>query len=304
MSFSELWIRRPVGTILLSLGLLLVGGVAYSFLPVAAIPTVEFPAIRVAASRPGADPQTMAATVAAPLERTLGTIPGVNELTSSSSLGSTSIAIQFDLNRKIDSAARDVQAALNAAVPDLPGDIPSLPQFRKINPASQPVLILALTSQTLTTDAIYDAADTIIAQRLSQVEGVAEVSVNGAEQPAIRVRVDPTRLASMGLGIDAVRTAINAANAQTPVGAFENETQSQSIGVNDQLNDPKAYERLVLRNANGAMVHLGDVAEIVRGVRNTRAAGWFDHRPAVILNITKLHPICDEALFQRGPNPL
>ncbi|MDB5651179.1 MAG: acriflavin resistance protein [Hyphomicrobiales bacterium] len=288
MSFSELSIRRPVGVILLSIGLLLLGGVAYSFLPVASIPTVEFPAIRVSASRPGADPQTMAATVAAPLERALGGIPGVNELTSQSSLGSTSISIQFDLSRKIDSAARDVQAALNAAVPDLPGDMPSLPQFRKMNPASQPVLILALTSQTLTTSAIYDAADTIIAQRLSQVEGVAEVSVNGAEQPAIRVRIDPTRLANMGIGLDAVRTAILNANAQTPVGSFEGATQSQSIGVNDQLTLPAEYEKLVVRSTNGVIVQLGDVAEVVRGVRNTRAAGWFDHRPAVILNVTKL----------------
>src|ERR1700675_3774615 len=184
MNVSLPFIQRPIATTLLSIGIFLVGAVAYAFLPVAALPSFEYPTIRVSASRPGADPTTMAATVAAPLERRLGEIPGVVELTSTSSLGTTSIGIQFDISRKIDSAARDVQAALNAAVADLPGDLPSLPSFRKANPHGFAIIIVALHSDTLPASAIYDIADTVLAQRLSQVNGVAEVRVEGAEQPA------------------------------------------------------------------------------------------------------------------------
>src|ERR1041384_1242636 len=191
MNFSYPFIMRPVGTTLLAIGLLLVGIVAYRFLPVASMPNVELPTIRVSASRPGADPAIMAATVAAALERQLGTIAGVTEITSVSSLGATSITVQFDLSRNIDGAARDVQAALNASLTDLPSDLPSLPTFRKVNPAASPVLILALTSRTVLPSAIYDAADTVVAQRIAQVSGVADVTVSGAEQPAARVRVNP-----------------------------------------------------------------------------------------------------------------
>src|SRR5437870_11935844 len=188
MNFSYPFILRPVGTTLLAIGLFIVGAVAYRFLPVASLPTVEFPTIRVSASRPGADPALMAATVAAPLERRLAGISGVTEITSTSSLGSTNITIQFDLNRGIDGAARDVQAALNAALTDLPGDLQSRPSFRKSNPTSTPIMILALTSRTVSPSVIYDAADTVVAQRLSQLDGVSGVSVNGPAQPAIRVR--------------------------------------------------------------------------------------------------------------------
>src|SRR6516165_1890345 len=221
MNISEPAIRRPIGTTLLAIGLFLVGMVAYQFLPVASMPTVDFPTISVTANRPGADPETMAATVAAPLERRLGEIPGVVELTSRSSLGLARIAIQFDLTRNIDGAARDVQAAINAAAADLPGDLQATPSFRKSNAAAIPILILALTSKTVPPSDIYDAADTVIAQRLSQVKGVAEVSVNGAEQPSVRIRVNPQALAAMGLGIEDVRTAIANANAAGPLGVFE-----------------------------------------------------------------------------------
>src|SRR5579862_2642930 len=197
MNVSLPFITRPIATILLSVGVFLTGAVAYAFLPVAALPAIEFPTIHVSASRPGADPSTMAATVAAPLERRLGEIPGVIELTSTSSLGTSSISVQFDIGRKIDSAARDVQAALNAAVADLPGDLPSLPSFRKANPNGAAIIILALTSDTLQPSALYDIADTVLAQRLSQVDGVAEVTVAGAEQPAVRVRVNPVAIASI-----------------------------------------------------------------------------------------------------------
>ncbi len=189
---------------------------AYDFLPVASLPSVDFPTISISASRPGADPNIMAATVAAPLERRLGEISGVTEMTSTSSIGSSRITVQFDLTRSIEGAARDVQAALNAALSDLPSDMPTLPTFRKANPAAAPILILALTSKTMPGSAIYDAADSVIAQRLSQVDGVADVTVAGSEQPAIRVRVDPARLSAMGLSMEDVRTAIANSNARRP----------------------------------------------------------------------------------------
>ncbi len=287
MNFSAPFIRRPIGTTLMAIGLLLVGIVAYRFLPVASLPTVEFPTIRVSASRPGADPATMAATVAAPLERRLGEIPGVIELTSTSSLGSSNITLQFDLTRNIDGAARDVQAALNAAATDLPSDLPTLPNFRKTNPAASPVLILALTSKTIPTSAIYDAADTVIAQRISQVSGVAEVTVSGAEQPAIRVRVNPALLASMGLAPDDVRAAIAATNAQGPNGVFDGTGVAETIGTNDQLRNAADYRALVVKVINGSVIRLSDVATVEQGTRNSRSAAWFNRQPAVLLVITK-----------------
>src|SRR6202158_6271921 len=201
MNFSYPFIRRPIGTTLMAIGLFLVGAVAYSLLPVASLPSVDFPTIFVTASRPGAEPNIMPATVAAPLERRLGEISGVTELSSVSSLGNSRITVQFDLNRSIEGAARDVQAALNAALSDLPSDMPTLPTFRKANPAAAPILILALTSKTLQASAIYDGADSVIAQRLSQVDGVADVTVAGSEQPALRVSVDPARLGAPGLRV-------------------------------------------------------------------------------------------------------
>ncbi len=286
MSASAPFIRRPVGTTLMAIGLFLVGAVAYVFLPVASLPAVEYPVIRVSASRPGADPATMAASVAAPLERHLGEIAGVNEITSNSTLGNCTITIQFDLSRSIDNAARDVQAALNAAANDLPGDVPLL-NVRKANPAASPVLILAMTSDNLPASAIYDAADTVVAQRISQVQGVGEVTVNGAEQPAIRVRVDPARLAAMGISLEAVRTAIVNANAPNQLGNFEGSTQSETIGTNDRITALQDYRDIVVTAANGTIVKLSDLAEIQRDVRNTRAAGWYNKKKAVLLIVTK-----------------
>jgi multidrug efflux pump len=286
-SFSEPFIRRPVGTTLLAIGLFLVGAVAYRFLPVASMPTVDFPTISVTASRPGADPETMASTVAAPLERRLGEIPGVTELTSRSSLGSTRISVQFDLTRNIDGAARDVQAALNAALTDLPGDLQSRPTFRKTNPAATPIMILALTSKTVPPSDLYDAADTVVAQRLSQVDGVAEVTVNGAEQPAVRVRVNPIALASMGLNMEDVRTAIANTNAVGAIGVFDGSERAITIGSNDQLRTAPDYDPIVVRTSNGAVVRLSAVASIEAGVRNSRSAGWFNGQPSVLLVITK-----------------
>ena len=286
MNFSWPFIRRPIGTTLMAIGLFLVGAIAYAFLPVASLPSVEFPTINVSASRPGADPNTMAATVAAPLERRLGEISGVTELTSTSSLGNSRITVQFDLSRSIEGAARDVQAALNAALSDLPGDLPTLPTFRKANPAAAPILILALTSKTMMPSEIYDAADTVIAQRLSQVQGVADVTVAGSEQPAIRVSVDPTRLSSMGLSLEDVRNAIVNANSVGPLGTFDG-TRGVTIGITDQLRTADEYDPLVVKTVNGTVIRLSNVAAISPGVRNSLSAGWYNRDPSVLLIITK-----------------
>jgi hydrophobe/amphiphile efflux-1 (HAE1) family protein len=287
VNISAPFIERPVGTTLLALALFLTGAVAYFFLPVASLPAVDFPIIGVGAARPGADPATMAASVAAPLERRLTGISGVSEITSSSTLGSTRIVIQFDLNRNIDAAARDVQAALNAAATDLPSDLPLLPVFRKASQNAMPVLVLALTSDVLPTSAIFDATDSIIAQRISQVAGVAEVRIAGAEQPAIRIQVDPTRAAAMGLSVDKIANAVTRANVLAPVGAFDGAFAGSSIATNDQLSAPEDYRNIVVASSNGAIVKLGDIAIVERSVRNRLAAGWFNGKPAVLVIVTK-----------------
>ncbi len=287
MNFSYPFIRRPIGTTLMAIGLFLVGATAYDFLPVASLPSVDFPTISVTASRPGADPNIMAATVAAPLERRLGEISGVTELTSVSSLGSSRITIQFDLSRSIEGAARDVQAALNAALTDLPSDMPTLPTFRKANPAAAPILILALTSKTMQGSAIYDAADSVIAQRLSQVDGVADVTVAGSEQPALRVRVDPARISAMGVAMEDVRTAITNSNAVGPLGTFDGSKRAVTIGINDQLSNANDYDPVVVKTVNGTVIRLSNIASITPSVRNSRSAGWFNRDPSVLLIITK-----------------
>ncbi len=288
MNVSAPFIRRPVGTTLLAVGLFLLGATAYFFLPVASLPAVDFPTISVSATRPGADPATMAASVAAPLERRLANISGLMELTSTSSQGSTQITAQFELKRKIDAAARDVQAAINAAATDLPGDLTTLPNFRKSNSSASSILVVALTSDTMPTSAIYDVTDTVIAQRIMQVGGVGDVTVAGAEQPAIRIQLDPARLASMGIGLEQVASAISAANVQSPTGAFYGDGQGVTIATNDQLNTPEDYRGIVVAtNTNGAVVRLGDVASVDRSVRNRMAAGWFNNKPAVLLSVIK-----------------
>jgi multidrug efflux pump len=287
MNFSRPSIERPIGTSLLAFGLLLLGIVAYRFLPVASLPTVEFPTINVTAQLPGADPEIMAATVAAPLERHLGEIAGLNEMTSVSSLGSTRISMQFDLGRSIEGAAQDVQAAINAAASDLPADMPSLPRYRKSNPAAAPILILALTSKSIPASDLYDAADTVIAQRISQVDGVAEVQVAGAEQPAIRVRVDPGRLAAMGVSIEDVRTAISNANAMAPLGIIDGEQRAIALETNAQLRKVEDYKNIIIKVVNGTAVQLASVASVEQGTRNARSAARFNHQPAVLLTIVK-----------------
>ncbi|MCE1235435.1 MAG: efflux RND transporter permease subunit [Hyphomicrobiales bacterium] len=287
MDLSGPFVRRPVGTTLLAVGLFLVGLVAWGQLPVASLPAIDLPTIRISVSRPGADPATMASTVAAPLERSIGTIAGVSELTSSSNFGSTTIVAQFDPSRRVDGAARDVQAAINAAAADLPSDLNSAPVVRKMNPAAAPVLILALTSDTLNTTEIYDVADTTIVQTLSQVEGVADVSVAGGEQPAIRVTLSSAKMAAMAIGLDAARSAIAAANVHKALGALQGDRAFEVVTSNATLSTPEAFRRVVVRTKNGAVVRLGDIAEVTRGVRNTRSVGWFGAKPAVLLMITR-----------------
>jgi multidrug efflux pump len=288
MSFSQPFIERPIGTTLLAIGLFLVGAVAYFALPVASLPSVEFPTIRVIASLPGGDPETMASRVAAPLERRLGEIPGVTELTSVNALGSTRVTIQFAPSRSIVGAAQDVQAAINAAIADLPADMPSPPTFRKANPAAAPIIILTLTSKTLPPDKLYDVADTVVVQRLSQVEGVAEVTAAGAEQPAVRVRVNPMLLSSIGVSIDTVRKAIVDANALSPLGFIEGAKQAIAIETNAQLGmKVEEYKRIAVKTDKGDVVRLGDVADVSQGTRNARAAASFNKQPAIILNVTK-----------------
>lgn len=288
MNVSRIFIERPIGTTLLAIGLFLLGMVAYDKLPVASLPSIEFPTIRINVSRPGADPETMAASVAAPLERRLGEIAGVTEMTSVNALGSTSISMQFDLNRSVDGAARDVQAAINAASADLPTDLPQVPTLRKVNPAASPVIILALTSKTRTTNALYDAADTVIAQRLSQVEGVAEVTVSGADQPAVRVQTDPSLIASLGVSLDEIRDAIDKANTLAPIGSLDGVQQTMAVEANTEISKPADYRALVVkRKDNGDVIRLGDVATVIQGTRNTRSSARFNREPAVLLIITK-----------------
>ncbi|MGJ4947451.1 efflux RND transporter permease subunit [Bradyrhizobium sp. HKCCYLS20291] len=286
-SISEPFIRRPVGTTLLSIGLFLLGIVAYIDLPVAPVPNVDFPSIFVSAARPGADPSVMAATVAAPLERRLGEIAGVDQITSTSSLGNTIIQIQFSIGRDIDKAARDVQAAINAALSDLPSDLPTLPRFRKANTAAAPVFVLALTSKTLTPSAMYDVADTVLAQRLFQVPGVGNVIVSGADQPAVRIALNPVSLANAGISTDDVRTAIVNANPIGPVGIFEGGRQSETIAVNRQMRTAAEFRDILVKSSNGSFVRLSDVADVEDSVRNVRSIAWFNKQPAVLIQIAK-----------------
>ncbi len=273
MSISAPFIRRPIGTSLLAAALLLSGILAFNYLPVSSLPRVDFPVISVGASLPGADPQTMASAVATPLERQFGRISGVNQMTSTSQLGSTSIALQFDLNRNIDAAGRDVQAAINAARSQLPANLPSNPTYRKSNPADAPILILALTSDTETVPQMYDAADSILAQKLAQVAGVGTVFVGGAAQPAVRAEVNPMLLNKLGVGLDTVRNALNLANANQAKGQVSGSTKSSTFSDNDQLFTADQYRPLIVAYHNGAPVRLGDVADVEDSVSDVRNIG-------------------------------
>jgi multidrug efflux pump len=285
MSISAPFIRRPIGTSLLAAALLLSGILAFSYLPVASLPRVDFPVISVGAQLPGADPQTMASSVATPLERQFGRISGVNQMTSSSQLGSTGIALQFDLNRNIDAAARDVQAAINAARSQLPANLPSNPTYRKINPADAPILILALTSDTVPVARLYDTSDSILAQKLSQVTGVGQVFTYGSAPPAVRAEVNPMLLNKLGVGLDTVRNALNLANANQAKGQVSNGAISQEFADNDQLFTADEYRPLIVAYHNGGPVRLGDVAGVEDSVADVHNLGLANGKPGVLVVI-------------------
>ncbi len=285
MSLPGIFINRPVATTLLTLGIALAGLVCFKLLPVAPLPQVDFPTISVEASLPGASPETMAATVAAPLERSLGIIAGVTEITSTSTLGQTRIILQFDLKRDIDGAARDVQAALNAARSLLPTGMAGNPSYHKVNPANAPIMILSLTSDSLTRGQMYDAASTILAQKISQVEGVGQVTVGGSSLPAVRVELSPPALNQLGIGVEEVRAAINAANADRPKGAVESADRHWQILANDQARHAADYLPVIVSYRNGAAVRLSDVASVQDSVQDLRNEGLANGKPAVLVII-------------------
>jgi multidrug efflux pump len=285
MSISAPFIRRPIGTSLLAAALLLSGILAFNYLPVASLPRVDFPVIQVSAQLPGADPQTMASAVATPLERQFGRISAVNQMTSTSQLGSTSIVLQFDLNRNIDAASRDVQAAINAARSQLPANLPSNPEYWKANPSDSPILILALTSDTQTVPQMYDAADSIVSQKLSQVGGVGQVYVGGAAQPAVRAEVNPMLLNKLGVGLDTVRNALNLANANQAKGQITRGNTTWILDDNDQLFTADQYRPLIVAYNNGGPVRLSDVADVEDSVADVRNIGLADGKPSVLIII-------------------
>ncbi|MGO9787813.1 MAG: efflux RND transporter permease subunit [Stellaceae bacterium] len=283
MNPSETFIRRPVATTLLTLGVAMAGGLAFFLLPVSPLPQVDFPTISVRATLPGASPEVMATSVATPLERHLGQIADVTEMTSSSSVGSTRITLQFGLDRDIDGAARDVQAAINAARIDLPSSLRQNPTYRKVNPADAPILILALTSDTLTRGQMYDAATTIISQKLSQVDGVGEVDVGGSALPAVRAEINPNALSKYGIGLEDVRAALASANAHSPKGAIEQAGKHYQIYANDNASTAAQFANLIIAYRSGAAVRLSDVAQVTDSVENIRNAGLANGKPAVLV---------------------
>jgi multidrug efflux pump len=287
VSLPGIFIHRPVATTLLAIGVFLSGALAMKMLPVAPLPQVDFPTISVSASLPGASPETMAATVATPLERALGRIAGISEITSDSSLGSTRVTLQFDLDKNIDSAAREVQAAINASRAMLPSALPGNPTYRKVNPADTPIMILSLTSDTLSQGQMYDSAATVLAQRLAQVDGVGQVTIGGGALPAVRVELQLPQLAQLGLGLEDVRQALVNANPNRPKGFVEDGTRQWQVQANDQAKTAADYRSLIVSYKNAAAIRLGDVAEVVDSVQDVRNAGAVNGKPAILLIISR-----------------
>jgi multidrug efflux pump len=287
VNLSAYFIYRPIATSLLTLAISLAGLIAFFQLPIAPLPQVDFPTISVQASLPGASPEIMSSSVATPLERELGHIAGISEMTSASSMGSTNIMLQFDIDRDIDGAARDVQAAINAANNLLPGNLPNRPSYKKINPADSPIMILALTSETMSRGQLYDAASTILSQKISQVQGTGQVTVGGSALPAIRIQLNPVALAKYGIGFDEVRSTIAASNINRPKGTIENTTQQLPIYANDQAKTASEYLPLIVTYKNGAAIHLSDIGQALDSVEDLRSAGLKDNQPAILLIINK-----------------
>jgi multidrug efflux pump len=287
MNLSTPFIKRPIATTLLTIGVALAGMVAFNLLPVSPMPRVDIPTISVSASMPGADPETMATSVSTPLERQFGRIAGIGEMTSNSAAGTSRVTMQFDLDRDIDGAARDVQAAINAARIDLPASLRSNPTYRKINPADAPIMQLALTSDTMTQGQMYDSASTILQQKLSQVTGVGNVGVNGSSLPAVRIELNPDALNRYGVALEDVRTAISNTNANRPKGFIENDVRQWQIGTNDQAKKAVEYKDLVVAYRNGAPVLIGNLGQVVDSVEDLRNAGRVDGKPAILISVTK-----------------
>ena len=287
MNLSRLFIDRPVGTGLLSLSLVLLGLLAWRLLPVAPLPQVDFPVISVTASLPGASPESMAATVATPLERALGSISGVTAISSSSNQGSTQVVLNFEVDRDLNAAARDVQAAINSVRGQLPSGMPGNPQFRKIDPSQAPIMGLALSSDNLSPSELYDAASTILAQRIAQIVGVGEVAVSGASLPAVRVELNPGALLHSGVALDDVRSAITQANALRPLGVIEDDAMRWRVTTSDPLRKASEYRELVIRESDGGVLRLGDVANVTDSVEDRYSSGFHNDRPAVILMISR-----------------
>jgi multidrug efflux pump len=285
MSLSEPFIRRPVATTLLTIAVAIAGAIGFTVLPVSPLPEVDFPTISVSGSLPGASAEIMASSVATPLERQFGHIAGVTEMTSSSSLGSTSITLQFDLSRNIDGAARDVEAAINAARSYLPANLPANPTYRKVNPADAPIMILGLTSDKYSTPKLYDEASTVIEQKLSQIQGVGQVVVGGGALPSVRVEVNPTKLESLGLTIGEVQTVLSLQNSDMPRGRLANDSMTADIITNDQISDAEDYKPLVVGYHNGTAIHLSDVAEVSDATQNLRTAGYLNGTPSITVII-------------------
>jgi multidrug efflux pump subunit AcrB len=287
MSAWSLPVSRPVATTLLTAAIALAGAIAFRFLPVAALPQVDFPTISVSAALPGASPEVMAATVATPLERTLGRIAGVTEMTSSSSQGNTRVTLQFELDRDVEGAARDVQAAINAARASLPTSLPSNPTYRKVNPADAPIMILAITSDTVPIPRLYDIASTVLAQKMSQIPGVGEVTVGGGALPAIRVQVNPEALQQHGLTLADVRNRIVQSNVNRPKGFVEQDARYWQIEANDQARRAADYVPLILNHTSAGVLRLGDVATVSESVQDVRNLGLTNGKPTVLLVVTK-----------------
>ena len=287
MNFSEAFIRRPVATALLMVGLVLLGALGYAYLPVSALPAVDFPSLEVRTSYPGAAPEVMASLVTTPLERQFGQISGLEAMTSVSSFGYSSIVLQFGLDRDIDSAAQDVQAAINIAGGVLPRNLPSPPIFSKVNPADPPVLTLRVSSETFPLERVNDLADTILAQKLSQVSGVGLVTIQGSQKPAVRIRLNPASLAAMGLSLEDVRTAIAASNINMPKGSFDGQRQSFAIQTNDQISSAAGFRPMVIAYRNGAPVRVSDVGDVIDHVENNRQGAWVGSKPSVVLDVQR-----------------
>ncbi|MGC1970424.1 MAG: efflux RND transporter permease subunit, partial [Pseudolabrys sp.] len=287
MSVSSPFIQRPIATSLLGVAVMLGGFLGYWWLPVSALPQVDFPTIQVTTQLPGANPDTIAALVTAPLERQFGQIPALQTMTSSSSFGISQVTLQFDLNRDIDAAAQDVQSAINAAASTLPRNLPYPPHYAKVNPADSPIITLSLTSQSIDLRALSDMADTIMTPRLSEVTGVGHVSVQGGIRPAIRIQADLSRLAAYGIALEDVRTAIVGANVAGPKGSLDGAHQSYSISANDQITAAATYRDIVVAFRNGAPVKISDLADVVDGLENTKVGAWYRGQPAIVLDVQR-----------------